>query len=265
MFSLNVLHGQDLPINRNSLMQKDSLLNIISKDSVDYEDYQNVLNIYMKHDLDSAIIIIKDGLPKNGGEILFTFFANAAFYPYDDVEYLNTISFADSVINQMIPMENYSMCYILRHMYIDDQKYRQIIPDLIGNLSDSSIIQQLFKISDLIQDNDIRNCVLLDSLLNIYKSELFSCSCDIAGKRAISLVILHSDLKPKFQYKIVTKYKKDAIKFMGPQNYALLYDRCMINKGKRPVYYIYNPNNVTIYNMKRVNRKRRLIGIDLID
>jgi len=264
MFSLSVLHGQDLTINRKSLMQKDSLLNIISKDSADFEDYQNVLNWYLKYNLDSAIIIIKDGLPKNGGEILFTIFANAAFYPYDDVEYLNTISFADSVIDQMISQENNSMCYLLRHMYIDDQKYRQIIPELTGNLSDSSVRQQFFKISDLIQDNDLRNCVLLDSLLNIYKSKLFSCSCDVAGKRAISLVILHSDLKPEFQYKIVTKYKKEAIEFMGPQNYAFLYDRCMINMGNRPVYYIYNPDNVTINNVKRVNRKRKLIGIDII-
>jgi hypothetical protein len=264
MFSLSVLAGQDFTSDRENLMQKDSLLKIISKDSIDYDAYQNLLNWYMKYDLDSAIFLIKEGLPKNGGEVLFSFFVNPAFYPYDDAEYLDAISFADSVISQKISPEDDSLCYLLRHMYLDDQKYRQKMSELIINLSDSLVRQQFFKISDLMRKKDIRNSALLDSLLNIYKSKLFSCSCDIAGKRAILFVILHSDLKPEFQYKIVTKYKKEVIKTYGAQEYAFLYDRYMINMGNQPVYYFYNPDNVPIDNVKKVNRKRKSIGIDII-
>lgn len=260
------IYGQNIDLDGQGSVDIQKLINSDSVNNENYYDYECAMDYYSKTNIDSAIFLIKMGIQKKGGFPIYSFLAYPVFYPFTEKEYLKTIAFADSVLNLSVPEEYLMLTSLIRHLYIDDQKYRKKMSDMIGTpnfMADSLNRIRFSMVAEEMKATDIENITVLDSLLNVFGKLLFNLhEIDPMSHRAVNLMILHADKKPEIQYKCVTKYKKEVIKNFGVLFYAVLYDRYLSNMKQKPKYYIYNPDNFVPDNLKKTNRLRRRLGLD---
>lgn len=260
------IYGQNIDLDGQGSVDIQNLINSDSVNNENYYDYEYEMDYYSKTNIDSAIFLIKMGVQKKGGFPIYSFLAYPVFYPFTEKEYLKTIAFADSVLNLSVPEEYLLLTTLIRHLYIDDQKYRKKMSDMIGTpnfMADSLNRIRFSTVAEEMKATDIENITVLDSLLNVFGKLLFNLhEIDPMSNRAVNLMILHADKKPEIQFKCVTKYKKELINNFGVLFYAVLYDRYLSNIKQKPKYYIYNPDNFVPDNLKKTNRLRRRLGLD---
>ena len=242
---------------------------LISSTDITYEVYEKQINRYLLiGDKKSAEKLIISGIGKIT-PVFYSHFMNAVFYPQNDKEFLSLLNKADSIIDNSCDSCNIHYCRMLRHMYIEDQKYRQKISyiNYYDTITTDSIkkceTKILFKLA---AKADSINVEKLDSLIKVDKRKTFlKNNCDVIAKRIILMIIIHADRKPEFQYKMATKYKKDIINIYGNLGYAVIYDRYLFNKNEHPRYYEYNPLEIPVDKYKKTNNYREKIGLKKLE
>jgi hypothetical protein len=239
---------------------------VMASDSVVLADYDSLIGFYIEKDVDSAMYFINFGIGKPGGSLLYPFYKHPNFYPYNSTNYLQARNYADSILNLAVGSKDTALCQQLRHAYLFDQMFRLKTNVLLATpnfFADSANVALFQSVMQQQLQYDAKNTALLDSLLNVYGKKLIvDCPCDINAVRAVNLIIMHADANPTFQYKVLSKYKKSIIKRYGAEGYAFMYDRCMTNLGKKPVYYIYNRDNLIPDNVRKVNKRRKKLGLE---
>jgi hypothetical protein len=246
-----------------------NIQNLIACDSItgsNYFEYEAAMSHYSETNKDSAIFLIKMGLLKEGGPAVYSFLAFPVFYPFSDNEYFEMLAYADSILNIAIPDEYLPLINLIRPLYIDDQKYRKKMSEMVSSpnfFADSLNRIRFGEVAKEMNAADIQNIIVFDSLLDVYGKKLFELhEIDPMSHKAVTLMLLHADKKPELQYKCVSKYKKAVIDNCGAEFYAVLYDRYLSNIKENPKYFMYNPERIEPENLKKVNKDRKKIGLE---
>lgn len=237
---------------------------LLKSDSMNYPFYEQTIDDCLNNgNTADALKLICHGVTING-PALYSYFAAAAFSIKPDTNYCSSLSAMDSIIDKNYC--NSSYCKKLRHMYLDDQKYRKLLTyTMEDELTPDSIRAFRFGYySGLMGRTDSINIIRLDSLLNDLGKSSFTLACDPIAIRSIFMIMTHADCNPDFQHKVIKKYKNEIIKTYGSFGYAFLYDRYLSNVHKTPRFFVYNPDNLPVDNSKKVNRLRRKINLNAL-
>lgn len=221
-----------------------------------------------RNETDSAYRMILRGIAQASGIYLYDYLSVELFFPFTSPKYRQVLWLADSVLDKDKSPADAVLAKRLRHVYLDDQRYRRKMAFIVrqpGFFNDSLLDAEFRSCARKMQEQDKISTDFIDSLYsNGFRRTLYHCPYEVVACRAFTVVVLHADNNPEFQWKIIGHHRKRNLKYFGKEAYSVIYDRCMINRKKMPKYYSYAPQGYKISDYKKVNRARKKIGLPAI-
>ena len=130
----------------------------------------------------------------------------------------------------------------------NDQKYRMKYVQL--NAEGKNETEKFKKVVTKLIEIDRSNTERMEQIIDEYGWPTF----DKVGEEASNaawLIVQHADRNPFFQEKCLTLLKKELENnLINPSNYAYLYDRVQIAKGKKQLYATQSTTNHNMYSEK---------------